>query len=331
MLNISRILRTATLAAAVLVGVASVGQERLATAAPPGWELRNGSWVPIVEPSATTPEGQVAQMIRDLQATPPLTKKVIKAAKKWVKENKTNPLVPQVLLLQGDAEILRGTKYRALFSYEDLLNNFPTSELYITALEREFDCSEAFLKGYKRKFLGFHILPVQEDAIEILDRIQDRQRGSSLAERSGMRVADYYYERGEFVEAVDAYTDFLKRYPYSQYVRKAEVRRAEASLANFHGVKFDTTPLLDGRERLTAIADAYPQTAEQLQVNALEDRIYQLEGAKDLEIARYYYRAGRYYAAAWYYKRVVATWPHTHMAQEAQAELTRRMPDKAAK
>lgn len=315
----------ALLAGAVMTGIFS----RSVPGAPPGWELRNGSWVPIVQPSTDTPEGQVAQMIRDLDANE--TKRLIGNAKKWLKANKTHPLVPQVLLLQGDAEVKRGTKYRALYSYEDLLNNFPTSELYITALEREYDIADAFLKGYKKKFLGFHIFPVKDDAIELLDRLQDRQRGSPLAERAGLRVADYYYENGDFVEAVDAYSDFLKRYPYSQYIRKAEVRRAEASLANFHGVKFDTTPLLDGRERLTAIADAYPQTAEQLQVRALNDRIYQLEGKKELEIARYYWRAGRLYASAWYYKRVIEQWPGTLMAQDAKAELTRRMPDKAGK
>lgn len=326
------ILRSLLLAASLAVGTGIMGvggSGRPVQAAPPGWELRNGSWVPMVEPNSTTPDGQVAQMMRDLEAGE--TKRVIKNAKAWLKVNKTHPLVPQVLLLRGDAEVLRGTRYRALFSYEDLLNNFPSSELYTIVLEREYDCADAFLKGYKRKFLGFHMIPVRTDAIEILDRIQDRQRGSALAERAGLRLADYYYERGDFVEAVDAYSDFLKRYPYSQYVRKAEIRRAEASLGNYHGIRFDNTPLIDARERLTAIEEAYPQTAEQLQTKALADRIFQLEGKKELEIARYYFRAGRYYASAWYYKRVKANWPGTQMAQEAQAELVRRMPDKAGK
>jgi len=301
----------------------------LVSAAPPGWELRNGSWVPVVQASNDTPEGQVAQMIQDLDAN--RTKDLIYNAKKWLKANKKHPLVPEVLVLQGDAEVRRGNKYKALFPYEDMLNNFPTSDLYSSVLQREFDIADAFLKGYKRKFFGMRILPVSEDALELLDRIQDRERGSPLAERAGIRIADYYYNRGEFPEAIDGYNDFLKRYPYSQYVRKAEIRRAEASLGNFHGVLFDLTPLLDGRERIAAIASAYPQTAEQLQVKALEDRIYQMEGEKDLEVARYYWRAGKKYASAWYYRRVLENWPDTMWAQQARAELVRRMPDKVSK
>jgi outer membrane protein assembly factor BamD (BamD/ComL family) len=298
-------------------------------AAPAGWELRNGAWVPLVEPGAGTPEGQVAQMIKDLREGN--TGTVIDDAKDWIKKNQTHPLMPQVLLLQGDAEVLRGNKYAALYPYEDLLNNYPTSDLFLPTLEREYNLADAFLNGYKRKFLGLRILPVTDDAIELLDRIQDRQRGSAIAERAGLRVADYYFNQGKFQDAIDGYSDFLKRYPYSQYVRKAEIRRAEASLGNFRGVLFDFTPLYDARERLATIAVAYPQSAEVLQVKAVDDRIYQLEGEKDLEIARYYYRAGKKYASAYYYRRVIANWPDTTYAETAHKELAARVPGGAAK
>ena len=293
-------------------------------AAPPGWELRNGSWVPLVQPNEGTPEGQVAEMIRLLEAGK--TRQVIAEAKSWTKANKLNPLMPQVLLLQGDAEVARGTKYRALYSYEEMLINYPTSDLYIPVLQREFDIADAFLNGYRRKFLGLRILPVAEDALQLLDRIQDRQRGSPIAEQAGIRIVDYYYSVGKFQEASDAASDFLKRYPYSQYVRKAEIRRAQASLGNFRGELFDFTPLYDARENLSGVADNYPQSSEQIQIPAIDDRIYQLEGKKELDIARYYWRAGKKHAAAYYYKRVAANWPDTLYAQAARDELRRRLP-----
>ncbi len=298
-----------------------------AEGAPPGWELRNGSWVPLIQPSPDSPEGQVAQMIADLARGH--TGDLLYNAKKWVKKNPTNPLMPQVLLLQGDAEVARGNRYEALYAYEDLVNNYPTSDLYLPVLQREYDIADAFLRGYKRKFLGIRMFGATGDALELLDRIQDRQRGSPIAERAGIRSADYHFEKGEFPEAVDTYTDFLKRYPYSQYVRKAEIRRAEASLANFRGVLFDFTPLYDARERLAAVSQAYPQSAEQLQTSAIDDRIYELEGKKSLEVARYYWRAGDRHAAAETYKRVIANWPNTQYAVDARAELNRRIPTEA--
>ncbi|HVT82412.1 MAG TPA: outer membrane protein assembly factor BamD [Phycisphaerae bacterium] len=302
----------------------AAGESVQAAGAPAGWELRNGSWVPVVEPGNGTPEAQVAQMIRDLQGGQTAT--VIDRAKKWIKANPRHPLVPQVLLVQGDAEVMRGNKYAALYPYEDLLNGFPTTELYMPTLEREYNIADAFLNGYKRKFLGFRVLPATEDALELLDRIQDRQRGSALAEQAGLRKADYYYNAGKFEDAIAEYTLFLTRYKYSQYVRKAEIRRMEANLADFRGVLFDFTPLVSARTELATIVDAFPQSAEELQARAVEDRIYQLEGQKDLEIARYYLRAGKKHAAGYYYNRVIANWPDTAYADAARKELSGKLP-----
>jgi outer membrane assembly lipoprotein YfiO len=316
--------------AVALAGCATGGAANIAGGrgnAPTGWELRNGMWRPVVAPGTGTPEAQVAQMIEDLRAGNSRT--VIQDAKDWEKENRTHPLMPQVLLLQGDAEVLRGNKYAALFPYEDLLNNFPTSDLFLPTLEREYHLADAFLNGYKRLFLGLRVLDASDDALELLDRIQDRQRGSAIAEQAGLRVADYYYGQGDFARAIDGYTDFLRRYPYSQYVRKAEIRRAEASLGSYRGISFDFTPLYDARERLATISQAYPQSAESLQVKAINDRIYQIQGEKELEIARYYYRAGKRYAAAYYYKRVIANWPDTTYADTARKEMAERVAKEA--
>ena len=294
---------------------------------PTGWELRNGMWLPVVAPGTGTPEAQVAQMIEDLRAGE--SRKVIDDAEEWEKANPRHPLMPQVLLLRGDAEVLRGNKYAALYPYEDLLNNYPTSDLYLPTLEREYNIADALLNGYKRLFLGLRMLDAADAAVVLLDRIQDRQRGSAIAEQAGLRLADYNFNRGEFQKAIDGYTDFLRRYPYSQYVRKAEIRRAEASLGNFRGILFDFTPLYDARERLATIRQAYPQSAESLQVKAIDDRIYQIEGEKELEIARYYYRAGKRYAAAYYYNRVIANWPDTSYAEAARREMTSRVAAEA--
>jgi outer membrane protein assembly factor BamD (BamD/ComL family) len=96
-------------------------------------------------------------------------------------------------------------------------------------------------------------------------------------------------------------------------------------------VLFDFTPLYDARERLASLQDEYPQSSEQLQIPAIDDRVYQLEGKKELEIARYYWRAGRKHASAFYYKRVMANWPDTLSAQAARDELARRIPSEVGK
>ncbi len=283
------------------------------------WVLKHGVWVPVVSPGTNSPAAKVAAMIVDLHQNHPY--RVIHISKRFLKHHKTDPLVPQVLLLQGDAYNLVGRKYRALFPYEDLLDNFPNSPLFGPCLEREYNIACAFLAGYCRNFLGMRILPVTGDAIRLLRRIQDRQRGSPLAELSGIRVADYYYTQGEFHSALTSYRNFIRRYPYSQFVVKANIREAQCLLGTFKGVRFDLTPLRNAEAKMDSILRHYPRLAEKYQVKALEERIYQTEGKKELLIAKFYLRFSHPNAAKFYLNRVINGWPETIWAVRARRKL----------
>ena len=294
------------------------------------WLLKGGVWVPLVPANKTTPEGRVALMIRNFNNHH--YGRVIDQSHSWLhnKALKNNPLIPEVLLLQGDAFNAIGEKYAALFPYEDLLDNFPSSDLYGPCLQREYNIAQAFLHGYKRRFLGLRILPVYGDALRLLRRIQDRQRGSPLAELSGITVADYYYKDGRFQRSFQSYSDFLRRYPYSQFVVKATVRQCEALLATFRGVRFDMTPLHNAQAELETLQQEYPQQAVRIQAKAIEARIYDIEGRKELQIARFYIRFSHPKSAEFYYKRVIAGWPDTIWATKARRELIRHFGKEAS-
>jgi outer membrane assembly lipoprotein YfiO len=283
------------------------------------WVLKNGVWVPVVASSPFTPEGQVAGMMEDLNDGN--YDNVVDESKDWLKTHPKDPLIPQVLLLRGDALDARGDKYDALFPYEDLLNNFPNSPLYGPCLTREYNIAIALLNGYKRKFLGMRILTARADAIRLLERIQDRQRGSPLAELAGIRIADYQYSDGDFTDAQQSYQDFIRRYPYSQFVAKATIRQAECLLGQFRGVKFDMTPLRNAQAQLENLSQNYPGLSDEIQVQALEERIYQLEGESELQIAQFYWRFSKPEASEFYYQRVISGWPDTIWAEQAQQEM----------
>jgi len=284
------------------------------------WVLKNGVWVPVVVANPYTPEGQVATMIWDLNHQQ--YERVIKESKEWLKVHQHDPLVPQVLLLRGDALDASGDKYGALYPYEDLLNNFPNSPLYGPCLTREYDIAIALLNGYKRKFLGMQILTAKDDAVRLLERIQDRQRGSPLAELAGIQIADYQYRSGDFSSALESYQDFVNRYPYSQFVAKANLRQIECLLGEFRGVKFDLTPLQNAQAMLQTFQQNYPELASEIQVTSLQERIYQLEGENELLIAEFYWRFSQPSASEFYYQRVINGWPDTIWAQQAEDELT---------
>ena len=128
-------------ALAVLLLLPALGRQCRAVVMVPrptaSWLLQNGVWVPLVAPSPNTPPGQVAEMIHELNSGRP--QRIPKLARRWITANKNNPLAPEVLLLRGDAYNAMGEKYTALFAYEDLLDNYPTSPLYGPCLRREYN------------------------------------------------------------------------------------------------------------------------------------------------------------------------------------------------
>ena len=264
-------------------------------------------------------------MIKDLQDGHP--KWVIAAAKKWTKANHLNPLMPQVLLLQGDAEVLRGMKYRALYSYEDLLNNYPTSELYLPVLEREYNIADAFLNGYKRTFLGLRILPVTDDALELLGRIQDRQpRQAAVAERAGFVRRRLLLQcrkippRPSTVIPISSPATATHNTPVRP---KSAVPKPRSRI---FAESFTTSPpCMMPANASPRSPTCFPNPPSSFRPAPIDDRIYQLEGENELEVARYYYRAGKKHASAYYYRRVIANWPDTSFAESARKELLTKL------
>jgi outer membrane assembly lipoprotein YfiO len=157
----------------------------------------------------------------------------------------------------------------------------------------------------------------------MLYRIQSRAPGSSLAEKALLRTADHYYAESDFDFAADAYAAFLRQYPRSPHVPHVRLRRAYASLAQFNGLKFDATAVIDGREQLRAIVVLYPELAEERNVPALLKRIDTVLAQKLLVRADFYRRTRQPQASAYTLKYLLKAYPNSVEASRAEADLGR--------
>src|SRR5207253_4944771 len=121
------------------------------------------------------------------------------------------------------------------------------------ALQRQYEIADAYLGGYKRRFLGIALFGAEDEAVEMLYRIQQRSPGSPLAEKALLRTGDYYYKDSEFDFAADVYAVFVHSYPRSPEVPKVKLRQAFSYYAQFRGLKFDATPIIDARQQLVEV------------------------------------------------------------------------------
>ena len=243
----------------------------------------------------------------------------------WVKApaNRLAPDRDRALFLLADAYYRRDERITAFYHLDELLDFHPESRFFTPALEKQFRIADEFLRGHKRKLLWFRVLSAEDEAIDMLFRIQERAPGSPLAERALRRTADHYFATSQFDLAGDAYAAYARSYPRSPDVGRVRLQQAFSSLAQFRGARFDSTPLIDARTQFEDIKARYPDLAEQANVQKFIDTINQTLARKLLTTADLYRRTGKPKAAAYTLLTLTATYPRTPAADQARADLQR--------
>src|SRR5262249_2317618 len=154
-------------------------------------------------------------------------------------------LMPQAYLLKGDATLADGNEFNALYDYEALCLQFPGSEDFVKAVQRELNIATQYVHGLKRKWLGMRLTSSEDIGAELLGRVQERLPGSRLAEQACWELADYYYRTRDLKDAADAYEIFAKNFPRSEHADEARKRRIYANIARFQGPNYDASALVD--------------------------------------------------------------------------------------
>jgi outer membrane assembly lipoprotein YfiO len=308
-----------------VAGVLAVGPSARA-AEPRTWDYAGGGQWPLAKaPAASTTQGQPVENPTLDRAERLFQQKRAGDAEslivEWVKSHRTAPDRDRGLSLLAQSYYQQGDRLRAFYQLDELLVTYPESKYYYPALERQYQIADDFLRGAKRKFLGLYIIPATDEAIEMLYRIQERSPGSALAERAMLRTADYYYNTGQFDLAADVYTAYLRSYPRSPEVPRVSLRRAFSAYAQFHGVRFDSTPLIEARAQFEDIKIRFPDMAAEENVQRFIDAINDTLARKLLETADFYRRTGHPGAAVYTYREVVQVYPNTWEARTAEAAL----------
>jgi outer membrane assembly lipoprotein YfiO len=239
----------------------------------------------------------------------------------WLKENPKAPDRDRGLFLLAEIYYQQDDRLTAFYHLDELMDKYPSSRFFAAALQKQYDIADAFLSGYKRKFLGLHILPADEEGIEMLYRVQERSPGSALAERALLRSADYYFRSSQFDLAADAYGAFARAYPRSPDVSYVKLREAFSSLAQFRGVRYDATPLLDARSQFLEVLDKFPQLAAQENVKDRVERIDNTLADKLYITGDFYVRTHKPAAAAYVYRYMLQKYPQSPVAGTVRTAL----------
>ncbi|MFG0252782.1 MAG: outer membrane protein assembly factor BamD, partial [Phycisphaerales bacterium JB038] len=241
-------------------------------------------------------------------------------ARKFIKqyEKTREPRLAEAILLHGDANVARGRYYAALFDYERIAKEFNASEQFVPALEREYEIALLFANGLKRRYLGFRVFSAEDEAAELLIRIQERLPSSQLAERAGIALADYYYRKRMMRLAIDAYDLFLRNYPKSRERAKAMQRKIYSHIATFKGPQFDASGLENARLEILDFKRAFPVEAREAGIDdSLVGWVNDSAADKLLETADWYLRQQDITSARYTLKRLLKRHPNTTAGRQA--------------
>ena len=285
-----------------------------------------GSWTPPSQPAATTqrvanPTLDRADRLLAARRHGPARKLVLD----WLRKNRRAPDRDRGVFLLAEAYYQYGDRVRAFYHLDELMDLHPESRLFYPAMEKQYEIADRYLRGYKRRLLGMPILGAQEEAIDMLFRIQERAPGSPLAERALLRTADFYYHRGNYDLAADAYAAYARGYPRSPVIPRVRLRQAFASLAQFRGRYYDATPLIDARAQLESIQAAYPELAAEEGVAGVLARIDRSMADKIFWTADFYRRTKEPRAAVYTFRYLINRYPTSPEAERARRQLE-RMP-----
>ena len=282
-------------------------------------------WVQTAAPAKGSDEAVMAQARLLLAQDHP--KEARKLLKKWIKEHDRtdNPYLPTAFLLRGDATAAAGDEYKALYDYEQhVIIQYPASEEFVTACERELDIAIRYVHGMKRKLWGVRLYGASDVGEELLVRVQERLPGSRLAERAGIELADFYYRTGDMTQASEAYAVFLANFPNSRYAREALLHRVYANIARFKGPRYDASGLIDAKYLIQQFAEQYPADAERAgMTDALLARIDESAGVQMLDSAKWYLKQGDAVSARFTLRRLLRDHPRTIAASRAVQIMTR--------
>jgi hypothetical protein len=155
------------------------------------YELNDSGWQAKKTPEPGTDAAIIAQarqLVADDKASD-----AIELLDGWIETHETSksPMLPEAFLVRGDAHLADSDEYKALYDYERIAKDYPASDMFVKALERELDIAKLYLGGLRKKSLGFlridSGIPLAEEAIM---RINERLPGSRLAERAMLTLAD---------------------------------------------------------------------------------------------------------------------------------------------
>jgi outer membrane protein assembly factor BamD (BamD/ComL family) len=225
------------------------------------------------------------------------------------------------------AEMLfcEGKFSKAVRGYEKFLAEYPRSELYEAALDREFAIATAFLAGRRKPILKVFKIRGYAEGEKIMGKISDRAGNAPIAMKAAVAVAQSLEKRGKFDEAYHQWSQISSRWPTGQLGKEALLAMARCKHAAYSGPQYDASNLISAKSYYENFKLRYPEDTREIDIDGKLKQINEQWAYKQFSIGWYYQRRGNKQSANLYYQMVLDNWPGSTAAKMAKEKINQEL------
>lgn len=227
------------------------------------------------------------------------------------------------LFYAAESNYESGRLYRAHLLYDQLLNEFPGTRQIRTVAEREYRIGMRIVRGQSEEALLFKVSS-KEEGVEILRRVLDRYPSGELADDARFTIANFYFEEGRYLEALEEYKSLREDDGFrdSEWRDVALFQIARCEEAEYQGPSYDTSVIEKAERTYEEYERADPEGSRITESKERRGQIGDDLAEADLIKARWYLQWDRPQAARVYLRDILELHPQSRWAEEASELLS---------
>lgn len=282
------------------------------------WTPKTGKWINPKTLPKSTPKEQFEY------ASGFLDKKDYKSARReFVKLLKNYPKSFEASEAQyylGVIEEEDGRLFEAYKAYQKVIDKYPFSERIAEINNREYNIAEVFISGEKRKAMGI-TLPVENPAIEILNKVIDNSSYGPLASKAQYKLGLVLKGLLNYYEAEEAFNKVVTNYPDSEWASAAKFQLASCRAALSRGPDYDQGATKEAKDKFESFVQEHPDAVLSKEAQKNIGRLREQEAEGNYNAARFYEKQKAFQSAEIYYKEVINNYSDSPWALKAVERL----------
>lgn len=173
--------------------------------------------------------------------------------------------------------------------------------------------AEAYFKEGEELYQKKHY----EDAIAQWKKVKESYSSPELTAMAELKIADAQFANKSYIEAAAAYEDFRKFHPNHEKAAYALYRLGLCYYEEITGIDTDQTPVKNAVITFEKFLKQYPSSEYAAEVRTKLDDCIKKQVEYEIYVGRFYYRTGKYAAAAKRLEECVAKYPDSPVLDEA--------------